>query len=97
MRAWGHWRIQIVAALLAATLAAWAHPATAAGPAHRFLDGLRARGMYDSALLYLDQAETSRLVPDDFKAAVRYERGITLLALARRTEDPRVRSRRLSE
>jgi hypothetical protein len=97
MRAWGHWRIQIVAAVLAATLAAWAHPATAAGPAHRFLNELRARGMYDSALLYLDQAETSRLVPDDFKAAVRYERGITLLALARRTEDPRVRSRRLSE
>jgi len=102
MRVWGRERIPIVAivlvlAILVVVMATGTDWAVATEPAKRFLDGLRARGMHDAALLYLDQAKTSPLVPDDFKATLPYERGVTLLALAKRAEDPQLRSRRISE
>ena len=89
--------IAVAVAALAVAMMAGAHCSLATEPARRFLDALRARGMFDSALMYLDQAETSRLVPDEFKATLPYERGVTLLALAKRTVDPQLRGRRLSE
>jgi len=57
-------------------------------PARAFLEGLRARGYYDTALEYLDQMASSPLAPTEFKEALPYERGVTLIAAARTQRDP---------
>jgi tetratricopeptide (TPR) repeat protein len=52
-----------------------------------FIAGLRERGMYELALDYLSQMESSRLADAEFKARIPYHRGITLIAEARQTPD----------
>jgi len=53
-----------------------------------FLDALRERGWFDTAIDYLDRADGDPLSSAAFRATVPFERGITLIELARRTEDP---------
>ncbi len=55
----------------------------AAEPFLEFLDGLRTRGYYDSALLYLDQMEASKTLPEDARKVLPFERGQTLLESAK--------------
>ncbi|MCO6045553.1 hypothetical protein NG895_16700 [Aeoliella sp. ICT_H6.2] len=52
----------------------------AADDSSRFLDAMRARGHYDLALDFLTDSKNSRLVSDDFKKQIPYERGVTLLS-----------------
>lgn len=56
--------------------------ARAEDPATMFLEALRAKGYYDTALDYLTSAETSEVVPPYFKAQIPYERGLTLVEIA---------------
>ena len=52
-----------------------------------FVAGLRERGLYDLALDYLTQMETSPLADAAFRERIPYHRGITLIAEARQTPD----------
>ena len=58
-------------------------PARAAEPVQAFVDGLRDRGYYDTALAYLDQLEQQGKLPVELKELLPYERAQTLLASAR--------------
>jgi tetratricopeptide (TPR) repeat protein len=49
-------------------------------PTGRFVEGLRQRGMYDTALEFLDQARSNRLVSEAFKETLNYQRAVTLMA-----------------
>ncbi|WP_442484886.1 hypothetical protein [Aeoliella sp. SH292] len=53
--------------------------AQAADDSTKFLEAMRARGMFDLALDYLNDAQGDRLVSDEFKKQIPYERGVTLL------------------
>lgn len=57
--------------------------ASAAEPARAFLDGLRARGLHDVAIDYLDMMSTSPLAPSELKETILYEKALTLVASAR--------------
>ncbi|HEV7278794.1 MAG TPA: hypothetical protein VGN57_01170 [Pirellulaceae bacterium] len=73
-------RFRIFAALLVA--ASGSAAVRAEDPATTFLEALRGRGYYDTALDYLKSAETSEVVPAFFKAQIPYERGLTMVELA---------------
>lgn len=47
------------------------------------LAGLRDRGYYDMAEAYLEQMRTSPLAPEEFKATIDYELGVTLIESCR--------------
>ncbi len=53
------------------------------GPDRAFLQGLRDRNLSDYALLEIDRLAADGSVPAELKAALPYERALTLLALAR--------------
>ncbi|MFV2068922.1 MAG: tetratricopeptide repeat protein [Pirellulales bacterium] len=53
----------------------------------QFLDALRERGWFDTAIDYLDRAGTDRLTSAEFRTTLPLERGVTLIELARRTHD----------
>lgn len=72
-------RLMFAALLLAVSGFATAR---AEDPAAMFLEALRSKGYYDTALDYLTSAEKSEVVPAYFKAQIPYERGLTLVALA---------------
>ncbi len=55
--------------------------------AEKFVAGLDQRGLYELALDYLQQMETSPLADAAFRARIPYHRGITLIAQARQTPD----------
>lgn len=66
-------------------------------PAIAFLEGLRTRGYHDAALDYLDQMSTSPLAPAGFAETIPYERGVTLIGLARAERNAAARERALDE
>jgi tetratricopeptide (TPR) repeat protein len=66
------------ALVVAGILAAWCGRLPAAERSHAFVEGLRQRQYYDTALDYLEFMRTSRLAPKDFRATIDYERGVTL-------------------
>ncbi|QDV71666.1 hypothetical protein Poly24_54050 [Rosistilla carotiformis] len=72
-------------------------PASAAEPARAFLDGLRARGYHDIALDYLQSLQTNPAAPEDLKEAIEYERGVTLIDASRSQNDPKLRTKYLSD
>jgi len=57
--------------------------AAAEEPAQAFLNGLRERGYYDSALEYLKSLETSRMVPAGMRDVLGYETALTLVIASR--------------
>ncbi len=65
--------------LLVWTVAAVVASARAEEPYWRFLDGLRSRGYYDFALLYLDQLQNKPDLPQSVREVLPYERAVTLL------------------
>ena len=69
----------------------------AAEPAREFLDALRQRKYYDTALDYLDQMETSPLAPAFLKQTLDYERGINLVDYARSQRDSATRGKLLDQ
>src|SRR5688500_1795458 len=65
-------------------ISAWfVSSASAAEPAGQFLDALRERHYFDVALDYLEQMAASPLAPIEFKEALVYEKGITLIEASR--------------
>jgi hypothetical protein len=62
---------------------------SAAEPHNAFLDGLRARKYYDTAIEYLEIVEKDPQTPAEFKVTILYEKAVTLqaAALASRTLD----------
>jgi hypothetical protein len=65
----------------------------AAEPARDFLQALRDRGYYEEAIDYLDLAKNDPNVPVDFKEAIQYERGITLVEGSKFKRDSALRER----
>ena len=88
----------LLAALLFASPAAFGQDEGAGsdGPDRAFLQGLRDRGLGDFALLELDRLAADPNAPADLKAALPYERALSLLALAR-TEGGAAARTRLDE
>ena len=64
-------------------------------PFARFLDGLRARGLHEAALDYLEQMRTSKLLPPGAAEKLDYEQARTLLEAARVEQDPPAQARYL--
>ncbi len=71
--------------------------ATAAEPYLEFARALRQRQYYDLAETYLQQIEQDESTPDDVRALIPYEKGLTLLASSRLLRSPQARSRQLDE
>src|SRR5262245_62491094 len=84
-------------------LAALALVAAAAGnspaddPAKAFLDALRDRGYYDSAINYLSVEENNPSVSASFKEILEYEKGTTLIQGAHLQRDSAEREKQLGE
>ncbi len=57
--------------------------AVAAEPVMEFLNGLRERRYYDSALFYIEQMENNKSLPPELVQVLSYERGQTLLQSAK--------------
>jgi tetratricopeptide (TPR) repeat protein len=72
-------------------------PATAAEPAQKFLQGLRERGYYDTAVEYLERMKTSPLAPIELKEVLLYEMGTTLIEASRLQRDVALREKQLDE
>jgi hypothetical protein len=70
---------------------------SAAEPAQKFLQGLRERGYYDTAVDYLERMKTSRLAPIELKEVLLYELGTTLIEASRAQRDVAIRERQLDE
>ncbi len=71
--------------------------ATATEPAQKFLQGLRERGYYDTAVDYLERMKTSRLAPIELKEILLYEMGTTLIEASRLQRDIAIREKQLDE
>ncbi len=77
---------------LIASIAVGATAGVCAGePYSDFLNGLRERGYFDTALDYLDQLEADEGLPADVRTALDYERGVTRLQGARAIAQPKRR------
>ncbi len=87
----------LLAACIFACLTTTAQFSGAVEPCREFLEGLRERGYYDTALEYLDQMEKSPLAPAQFKETVLYEKGVTLVNGARYQRDLGIREKQLDE
>lgn len=70
-------------ATMVSGLLGFASAAIAVEPALEFLNGLRERRYYDTALQYIEQIENSPSIPAEVKEVLQYERGITLLESAK--------------
>jgi len=66
-------------------------------PCQRFVDGLRERGLYETALDYLELMRTSRLASPEFREVIDYERATTLLAALRNRSGVTDRQRQLDQ
>ncbi|QDT39146.1 hypothetical protein [Stratiformator vulcanicus] len=85
---------------LVALIVGWAtcgSIALADPPYLEFVDGLRDRGYYDYALIYLDQLEDDRSVPTDISVLIPYERATTLIQSARSKRDFQTQLRELEQ
>jgi hypothetical protein len=66
-------------------------------PARQFLQGLRDRGYYDTAVDYLNMMKTSKLAPVDLKETLMYDLGSTLIEASRLQRDIALREKQLDE
>lgn len=85
----------ILAGLLAAWIALDAAAAQAEEPLRQMLEGLRARGYYDTALDYLASVRSSGAIPAAERARLSYEEGRTLIDAAIQQHDFAQRARYL--
>lgn len=67
--------------------------APAAEPAREFLEKLRERGYYDTALEYLDTVQNNPAI----KPTLQYEKGTTLIEASRVSRDAAIREKQLDE
>jgi len=90
-------RLLIVGIMVAGCFGLVVSPCQAVEEARPFLEGLREKGFYDTALDYLEQMATSPLCPPEFKEAIDYEAGITLMTGSRTVRVTSVREKNLDE
>ena len=88
------WRI-VVTAGIALCLCPFA--AKANEPAQAFLEGLRERKFFDTALEYLESAAANPAIAGAFKETIPYEKGVTLVQGARSQADLALRESQLDE
>jgi len=72
-------------------LAASATPVQAVEEAQKFLDALRERGYFDTALDYIDWLRTSRFCPEKMKETLNYEAAMTNLTASLAAQDVKYR------
>ncbi|MBV08187.1 hypothetical protein [Rubinisphaera sp.] len=70
---------------------------TAAEPYLKFLEGLRERQYYDTAMVYLQTLEERPDVPQDIKQILPYERALTLLASSAYVQSPEAQTEQLDQ
>ena len=83
--------------LMALGLAVMAAPVAAEEPALAFLEALRERGYYDTALEYIDSIREDELVPVEVRVTLPSERGAILKELARVERNAQRRNELLQE
>lgn len=71
--------------------------AEAGEPVEQFLEGLRRRGWFDTALDYVEWARTSPLVGDEDKRGLDYQAAVTLVEGAKLQTDPQKRLAQLDQ
>ncbi|MFH1268020.1 MAG: hypothetical protein ABIK89_20070, partial [Planctomycetota bacterium] len=76
-------RWMVVGSILIICVGLAIQPARAVEQSREFLDGLRERGLFDTALEYLEQMQTSPLCPPEIKETIDYEAGVTLVTDSR--------------
>ncbi|MFO0869792.1 MAG: EF-hand domain-containing protein [Pirellulales bacterium] len=89
------WSIRSICGVVLGAFLSVTGAATAAEPAAEFLRALRDADLYDLAIDYLDQMANSPLVAAQFKEAIPYERGVTLMEGARHQKDFSLREKQL--
>jgi len=72
-------------------------PSSGGEPARQFLQGLRERGYYDTAVEYLNMMRTSKLAPVELKETMLYDLGSTLIEASRLQRDVALREKQLDE
>jgi len=72
-------------------------PSSGGEPARQFLQGLRERGYYDTAVEYLNMMKTSKLAPVELKETMLYDLGSTLIEASRLQRDVALREKQLDE
>ena len=71
-----------------------ANTLVAAEPYLEFVQGLRARGYHDYAMLYLEQLESRRNTPGEIRQVIAFEKGLTLLQDAQSIRNIRTKNSR---
>lgn len=89
-------KLRLVWLMLLALLVAPA-AARAEEPYLDFLRGLRERGYYDYALLYLDQLARRGGLPDDVRQIIPYETAVTLMRSAQTLRSPEKQTEQLDQ
>lgn len=77
--------------LLTGWLLVGACPVQAKEEAKKFLEALRERGYFDTALDYIEWLRTSRFCPEEMKETLAYEAGITNLVASLASQDMKYR------
>lgn len=72
-------------------------PASADEPVKQFLDALRARGYFDTAIDYIDQQQKNPSLAEDLKQSLGFERAMTLLEMSRRARTSGTKAKSLAE
>jgi len=90
-------RTSIRITVFVSALLAFSSASFAIEPAKEFLEGLRERQYFDTALEYLDSAKDNPRVAPGFKLTIPYEKGLTLIQFSRVTRDVKEREEKLDE
>lgn len=90
-------RRDLLLSWLLAAAAVWCMPVSGGEPFQSFLDGLRERQYFDTALEYLEQSKTNPLVSEIDRQRIEFEEGRTLVEQAATVRDLAVRNQRLDE
>lgn len=69
--------------------------AAAQEPVEKFLNALRERGYFDTAIDYIDQQQQNPTLPDELKQSLGYERAMTLLEMSRRSRTSAAKAKSL--
>jgi len=91
------WKWLLLLTLVVGWAAAGVGAASGDEPAAAFLEGLRERGYFDTALEYLAAAERNPAVKQSFREILLYERGTTLVEAARQERDAAAGEQKLDE